>query len=192
MPTHIPSRQATEDESFRTIINEYRDFLSHQAIAPSSIESYLGRSRHFLIWLNRNGLGLSEVDGEVVGAFPGPRLHLFRPTLRTSEAQSRAHTGILTLSGHVVRAVPGAVRESLDAGGARGQSRACAGLPPRAAQAGLYTISDRQVPVAVAAIVLKPLLDQRGKLVELRSAHRRCASVARRHRKLKHLPHALA
>ena len=46
--------------------------------------------------------------------------------------------------------------------------------------------------LAVAAIVLKPLLDQRGKLVELRSAHRRCASVARRHRKLKHLPHALA
>ena len=69
MPTHIPSRQATEDESFRTIINEYRDFLSHQAMAPSSIESYLGRSRHFLIWLNRNGLGLSEVDGEVVVRF---------------------------------------------------------------------------------------------------------------------------
>ena len=46
--------------------------------------------------------------------------------------------------------------------------------------------------VAVAAIVLKPLLDQPGKLVELRSAHRRCASVARRDRKLKHLPHALA
>ena len=37
----------------------------------------------------------------------------------------------------------------------------------------------RRVPLlrmAVAAIVLKPLLDQRGKLVELRSAHRRCAS----------------
>ena len=34
--------------------------------------------------------------------------------------------------------------------------------------------------VAVAAIVLKPLLDQRGKLVELRSAHRRCASVEHR------------
>ena len=47
-------------------------------------------------------------------------------------------------------------------------------------------------PVAVAAIVLKPLLDQPGKLVELRTAHRRCASVAWRHRKLKHLPHALA
>ena len=45
---------------------------------------------------------------------------------------------------------------------------------------------------AVAAIVLKPLLDQPRKLVELRSAHRRCASVAWRHRKLKHLPHALA
>ena len=56
MPTHIPSRQATEDESFRTIINEYRDFLSHQAMAPSSIESYLRRSRHFLVWLSRNGL----------------------------------------------------------------------------------------------------------------------------------------
>ena len=41
--------------------------------------------------------------------------------------------------------------------------------------------------IAVAAIVLEPLLDQPGKLVELRSAHRRCASVARRHRKLKHL-----
>ena len=53
----------------------------------------------------------------------------------------------------------------------------------------------RRVPllrIAVAAIVLKPLLDQPGKLVELRSAHRRRASVARRHRKLKHLPHALA
>ena len=48
------------------------------------------------------------------------------------------------------------------------------------------------LPIAVAAIVLKPLLDQPGKLVELRSAHRRCASVARRDRKLKHLPHALA
>ena len=45
---------------------------------------------------------------------------------------------------------------------------------------------------AMAATVLKPLLDQPGKLVELRTAHRRCASVARRHRKLKHLPHALA
>ena len=48
------------------------------------------------------------------------------------------------------------------------------------------------LPIAVATIVLKPLLDQPGKLVELRSAHRRCASVAWRHRKLKHLPHALA
>ena len=48
------------------------------------------------------------------------------------------------------------------------------------------------LPIAVAAIVPKPLLDQPGKLVELRSAHRRCASVARRHRKLKYLPHALA
>ena len=48
------------------------------------------------------------------------------------------------------------------------------------------------LPMAVAAIVLEPLLDQSGKLVELRSAHRRCASVARRNRKLKHLPHALA
>lgn len=65
MPSHIPNRQAAEDESFRTIIAEYRDFLSRQAMAPSSIESYLGRSRHFLIWLSRNGLGLSEVDGEV-------------------------------------------------------------------------------------------------------------------------------
>ena len=44
----------------------------------------------------------------------------------------------------------------------------------------------RRVPplrIAVAAIVPKPLLDQRGKLVELRSAHRRRASVARRDRK---------
>ena len=69
MSNHIPSRQATEDEQFRTVINEYRDFLSRRAMAPSSIESCLGRSRHFLVWLSRNGVGLSEVDGEVSARF---------------------------------------------------------------------------------------------------------------------------
>ena len=69
MSTHIPSSQTTEDDSFRTVINEYQGFLFHQAMAPSNIESCLRRSRHFLIWLSRNGLGLSEVDGEVAARF---------------------------------------------------------------------------------------------------------------------------
>ena len=87
MSTHIPSSQTTEDDSFRTVINEYQGFLSHQAMAPSSIESYLGRSRHFLSWLNRNGLGLSEVDGEVAVRFQAHDCTCFgrscaRPKLR--------------------------------------------------------------------------------------------------------------
>ena len=69
MSTHIPSSQTTEDDSFRTVINEYQGFLFHQAMAPSNIESCLRRSRHFLIWLSRNGLGLAEVDGEVAARF---------------------------------------------------------------------------------------------------------------------------
>ena len=90
MPTHIPSRQATEDESFRTIINEYRDFLSHQAMAPSSIESYLRRSRHFLVWLSRNGLGLSEVDGEVSARFQTHDCTCFgRPCARPKHSPAR-------------------------------------------------------------------------------------------------------
>ena len=37
-----------------------------------------------------------------------------------------------------------------------------------------------------------PLVDESGKSIELRTAHRRCASVPRRDGELEHLPHALA
>ena len=98
MSTHIPNSQITEDDSFRTIVDEYRDFLSHQAMAPSSIEACLRRSRHFLVWLSRNGLRLSEVDGEVAARFQAHDCFCFgrscaRPKLspaRTPAGSSRS------------------------------------------------------------------------------------------------------
>ena len=123
MPSHIPNRQAAEDESFRTIVAEYRDFLSRQAMAPSSIESFLGRSRHFLVWLSRNGLGLSEVDGEVSARFQTHECTCFgracarakrSPAARTPGASSsRVMTFVrfLELSGRAT--TPGELEDNL-------------------------------------------------------------------------------
>ena len=44
----------------------------------------------------------------------------------------------------------------------------------------------------VLAIPPQPLVDESGETIELRTAHRRRASVPRRDRELEHLPHALA
>ena len=123
MSTHIPSSQTTEDDSFRTVINEYQGFLSHQAMAPSSIESYLGRSRHFLIWLNRNGLGLSEVDGEVAVRFQAhdctcfgrscarPKLRPARTPAGSSSSRVMRFVRFLELSGRTP--TPGELEDNL-------------------------------------------------------------------------------
>ena len=123
MSTHIPSSQTTEDDSFRTVINEYQGFLSHQAMAPSSIESYLGRSRHFLIWLNRNGLGLSEVDGEVAVRFQAhdctcfgrscarPKLRPARTPAGSSSSRVMRFERFLELSGRTP--TPGELEDNL-------------------------------------------------------------------------------
>ena len=123
MSTHIPNSQITEDDSFRTIVDEYRDFLSHQAMAPSSIEACLRRSRHFLVWLSRNGLRLSEVDGEVAARFQAHDCFCFgrscaRPKLspaRTPAGSSRSRVmrfvRFLELSGRTP--TPGELEDNL-------------------------------------------------------------------------------
>ena len=59
------------------------------------------------------------------------------------------------------------------------------------------TLEDALRGVPLLAMVLlaippQPLVDESGKSIELRTAHRRCASVPRRDGELEHLPHALA
>ena len=92
MPSHIPSTQAAEDESFRTIIAEYRDFLSRQAMAPSSIESFLGRSRHFLGLVEQEWPRSLGGRRRGLGTFPDPRVHVFGRACGRAKRSPAAHT----------------------------------------------------------------------------------------------------
>ena len=148
------------------------------------------KCRHSMSVTPRHGVG------ERAGAI-GPAWHARLGTpARASSESPRNHRGhrcpITSHNGHFKRGPTYGTGFLGSEGGFRGfrsraRERYTTLLPPSGASRVRLGHA-----IAVAAIVLEPLLDQPGKLVELRSAHRRCASVARRHRKLKHLPHALA
>ena len=65
----LPVVLATTPADFDSIIHEFTRDLCREGIAKSAISSYRGPARHFLIWLDLEGIALEAVDGTTIDRF---------------------------------------------------------------------------------------------------------------------------
>jgi len=77
------------------LVAELLDYLRKTGAATGYLQEFPGPAKHFLVWLDRNGIGLDAVDGDVVHKFlthdcdcprpPGERYqqrHVLKPAFR--------------------------------------------------------------------------------------------------------------
>ena len=77
------------------LVMEFLDYLRKAGIAPGYLQEFPGPVKHLLVWLDKNGIGLDAVDGDVVRQFlthscdcprpPGERYqtrHMHKPVFK--------------------------------------------------------------------------------------------------------------